>query len=556
MSLTLKAKVLFISVAVLCAAIGANTFFSSILFRKAYSEALKERTFVIGETLKSELEEILESGTPIDQIKDFDVKCRELVAQHSDISYAMVVDLNGKILFHDTPSNHDQVITDWNVLTGIESLENTSRIYSGAGEAFYDFTIPVFNLEGHHIAAVRVGFPTGLISQKTGSLIVRTVGSSLFLFGLGILLLITFTSFWVARPLAELLTLIQGTGRNKSDSVQPIKIDSNDELGLVTHAFQQIEREIIAADEKIRKYTRDLEMEARERSPKLRTSYERLKQYIAERKGMEESLWRLQKRYQTILESIEDGYYESDLDGKLTFFNDSLCRILGYPRNELMGMNTRQFSDEKTANRVSQAIEKVTLTGKPAKALHFEIIKKDGVRRHLEASVSVVKDPGNQPIGLRGIIRDITARRWMEKELRESEKRYRTILESIEDGYYEIDIVGNFTFFNEALCRMLGYTGDELMGMNNRDYMSPEDSKRAYKIFKNIYQTGKPARIVNWEIIRKDGSIIHIESSASLIRDSEGEPTGFRGIARDITERKKMENVVLAEPTQRGTVLS
>ncbi len=555
MGLTLRAKVLFISVAVLCAAIGANTLFSSILFRGAYSEALQERTFVIGEALKSELEKLLESGTPIDRVRGFEVQCRELVTQYSDISYAMVVDPNGKILFHDTPSHHHQVISDLDILMGIQSQENTSRIYSGAKEAFYDFTIPVFGLNGDHVAAVRVGFPIGLISKKTGSLIMRTVGSSLFFFGLGILLLITFISFWVARPLAELFALIQGTGQQTLGSVQPIEMDSSDELGLVTRAFQQIKLEIKASDEKIRKYTRDLEMEARERTPKLRTSYERLKQYITERKSMEESLWRLQKRYQTILESIEDGYYESDLEGNLTFFNDSLCRIFGYPRGELVGMNTRQFSDEKTANRVSQAIEKVCLTGKPAKALHFEIIKKDGIRRHLEASVSVVKDSGDQPIGLRGIIRDITARRWMEGELRESEKRYRTILESIEDGYYEVDIAGNFTFFNEALCRMLGYTSDELMGMNNQDYMSPVDSKRAYKIFKNIYQTGKSTRIVDWKFIRKDGSIVHIESSASLIRNSEGEPTGFRGIARDTTERKRMEEALKTEPMQRGTVL-
>jgi PAS domain S-box-containing protein len=556
MGLTLKARVLFISVTVLCAALGANTLFSSILFRGAYSEALRERTFVVGETLKSELEKRLESGTPLDQVKDFEVQCRELVTRYSDISYAMVVDPNGKILFRDTPSQDHQVISDLDILMGIESQENASRIYSEAGETFYDFTIPVFGINGDHVGAVRVGFPTRLISQKTGSLIIRAVGSSLFFFGSGILLLITFTSFWVARPLAEMFALIRGTGQQTSDSVQPIETDSGDELGQVTRAFEQMKLKIKESDEKIRKYTRDLEMEARERTPKLRTSHERLKQYIAERKIMEESMWKLQKRYQTILESIEDGYYESDLEGNLTFFNDSLCRILGYPRDELMGMNTRQYSDEKTANRVSQAIEKVCVTGKPAKAIHYEIIKKDGVRRHLEASVSVVKDSGDQPIGLRGIIRDITARRWMEKEVRESEKKYRTILESIEDGYYEVDIAGNFTFFNEALCRMLGYTGDELMGMNSRDYMSPEESKGVHEIFKNISQTGESIRIVDWKLIRKDGSTVRLESSVSLIRDSEGEPTGFRGIARDTTERKRKEEGLQTEPMKRGTALS
>ena len=82
----------------------------------------------------------------------------------------------------------------------------------------------VFDLKGLHVAAVRVGFHTGLLSQKTGSLLIRTIGSSLFFFGLGILLLITFTSFWVARPLAELLALIQGTRQQTTGSIQPIEI--------------------------------------------------------------------------------------------------------------------------------------------------------------------------------------------------------------------------------------------------------------------------------------------------------------------------------------------
>jgi PAS domain S-box-containing protein len=543
MNLTLRAKVLFMSVAILCIAIGANTLFSSILFREAYSEALKEKAFVIGERLQSELEELLTSGMPIDQIRGFDVQCRELVTQYSHISYAMVVDPNGKILFHDTPSQDHQVISDLNILRGIESQENTSRVYSEKEEAFYDLTIPVFSLNGDHVAAVRVGFPMGMISQRTGSLIIRSVGFALVLFGLGILFLIIFTNFWVAGPLVKLLALIQDTGEQTKDFIQSVEMNSDDELGQVTRTFQQMKLEIKESEEKIRKYTRDLEIKARESTPDIKTSYERLKQYIAERKTMEASMWKLQKKYRTILESIEDGYYESDLEGNLTFFNDSLCRILGYPRDELMGMNTRQFSDEKTANRVSQAIEKVYMTGKPAKALHFEIIKKDGVRRHLEASVSVVKDSVDQPVGHRGIIRDITARRWMEEALRDSEKRYRTILESIEDGYYEVDMAGNFIFLNEALCRILGYTRDELMGMNYKDCMSPEDSKKAYKIFNTIYKTGKPTNMVDWKFTRKEGSLAYIESSISLIRNSDGEPTGFRGIIRDTSERKKLEEV-------------
>ena len=78
--------------------------------------------------------------------------------------------------------------------------------------------------------------------------------------------------------------------------------------------------------------------------------------------------------------------------------------------------------------------------------------------------------------------------------LRQGEERYRTVFDSIEEGYFEVDISGNFTFFNDSLCRMLGYSREELLGMNNRDYMPPVSSKEIYDLFNRIYRTGKPVK--------------------------------------------------------------
>jgi two-component system, cell cycle sensor histidine kinase and response regulator CckA len=129
-----------------------------------------------------------------------------------------------------------------------------------------------------------------------------------------------------------------------------------------------------------------------------------------------------------------------------------------------------------------------------------------------------------------------------EKALRESEEKYRTILENIEDGYYEVDVAGNLTFFNEAACRMLGYSREELAGMNNRKYTSEENAKKIYRTFNEVYRTGAPAKGFDWEILRKDGTKRSIESSVSLIKNDSDQPVGFRGIVRDITERKELEN--------------
>jgi len=125
--------------------------------------------------------------------------------------------------------------------------------------------------------------------------------------------------------------------------------------------------------------------------------------------------------------------------------------------------------------------------------------------------------------------------------LRESEERYRTILESIEDGYYEVDLAGNFTFCNDSLCTMMGYSRNELMGTNGREYMDKKTAQDVYKTFTGTYKTGKPERGFEWEFIRKDSSKGYIELSISPIKEAHDNPTGFRGIARDISDRKHAE---------------
>ena len=121
------------------------------------------------------------------------------------------------------------------------------------------------------------------------------------------------------------------------------------------------------------------------------------------------------------------------------------------------------------------------------------------------------------------------------------QKNYRSIIERIEDGYYEVDLAGNFVFFNESMCIILGYTKDELLGMNNRQYMDEENAKKVFNAFNRVFKTGESYKAFDWELIRQDGSKCYVETSVVLIEDSKGQPIGFQGIARDITERKRAE---------------
>ena len=183
-----------------------------------------------------------------------------------------------------------------------------------------------------------------------------------------------------------------------------------------------------------------------------------------------EALREAEEKCQAIINNIEDGYYEVDLDGNFTYFNDAMALITGYSRQELIGMNNRRIMDEYYTRQVSEVFKKVYHTGLAAKAIDWELIRKDGSRCIIEVSVSLKKDLSSRPVGFLGIARDITRRKIMEQALKESERRYRTIIENIEDGYYEVDLAGSFTFFNDAMGRIIGYTRNEMMGMNYRVY--------------------------------------------------------------------------------------
>ncbi|MBE3086196.1 MAG: PAS domain S-box protein, partial [Bacteroidetes bacterium] len=276
---------------------------------------------------------------------------------------------------------------------------------------------------------------------------------------------------------------------------------------------------------------------------------------ITEHKLAEEALRRSEERYRTVLESIDNGYCEQDLAGNFTFLNDSMCRIYGYPKEELMGMNYKQYTDKESGEKCFQAYSNIYRTGEPGKVFDFEIIRKDGTRRHIESSVSLKKDSAGKPIAFRGIVRDVTGRKQAEEALQKSEERYRNILESIQEGYFELDLLGNYTFVNEANCRFLGYTKEELVGMNFRQHIDEETAKKIYQPYRELYLTGKPIESLEVESFRKDGTKVIYETSVSLIRDSKGKPIGYRGVSRDVTGRKRMEEALRKSEEKYRTIL-
>jgi len=143
-----------------------------------------------------------------------------------------------------------------------------------------------------------------------------------------------------------------------------------------------------------------------------------------------------------------------------------------------------------------------------------------------------------------GFNTDITERKQMEESIRQSEGRYRTILEEMADSYYEVDLAGNFTFVNDTMCRELGYSRNELVGASFRINVVKEDVGHIYQSFAQIYKTGNPKRDIAYRILHRDGTMRFVENSAFPMHNREGVIIGFRGIGRDVTERKRNEEKI------------
>ncbi|OGP73222.1 MAG: hypothetical protein A2V86_13375 [Deltaproteobacteria bacterium RBG_16_49_23] len=262
---------------------------------------------------------------------------------------------------------------------------------------------------------------------------------------------------------------------------------------------------------------------------------------ITERKKVEEALTQSEERYRTLVEESFDGIFIQK-GFKIIFANRRLYEMLGYGEGELEGLDHWLVYHPDYQGRTRERAQARMRGESVPHAYEVKFLRKDGSSFWGEIHAKVISFLGEP--GIQVWARDISERKRTEEALRESEERYRNILSKIEDGYYEVDIAGNFTFFNDSLCKIFGYPKEEMMGMNNRVYMDKETARRVYQAYNRVYTTDEPLKAFGYKITRKDGTERFLESHVSLLKNENGERIGFRGIARDMTERKQAEEAL------------
>ena len=244
--------------------------------------------------------------------------------------------------------------------------------------------------------------------------------------------------------------------------------------------------------------------------------------------------------YSIVAEKSPAGIFISQ-EGCFRWVSGKLCESTGYAADELNGVSCLSFVHPEDRERVRQGA-RAMLRGETSSPYEYRMVKKGGELLWCLESVSPIRFDGSRAVF--GSQVDITCQKQTADALRESEERYRMIIDSIPDAYYEIDLAGNNVTFNDSFLRLYEYGREEMQGVNYRTYVDSQNVRVVTRVFRHVYKTGRPVKKTAWQITTKSGHKKQIELSVTLVLDSRGTPKGFRGIMSDVTARCKAEELI------------
>ncbi|MBL7120108.1 MAG: MEKHLA domain-containing protein [Dehalococcoidia bacterium] len=262
---------------------------------------------------------------------------------------------------------------------------------------------------------------------------------------------------------------------------------------------------------------------------------------VTERKQAEEALRESEAKYAALVEQAVDGVIIVQ-DGVFKFANEGMAEIAGYTVEEMESMPFLDIVVSELRESVAQRFASRMAGEQLSTVYETKIRCKDGTVKEVEAHSRTIQYQGS-PSNL-SIVRDVTERKRAERAVRESEERFRGLTESTSDWVWEVDVDGVYTYASPKVKDLLGYQPEEVIGKSPFDLMPPEEAKRIAEEFQAIMESHTPfARLENTNL-DKDGRLVVLETSGVPFFDADGRLCGYRGIDRDITERKRAEEAL------------
>ncbi|MCK4235257.1 PAS domain S-box protein [candidate division WOR-3 bacterium] len=260
---------------------------------------------------------------------------------------------------------------------------------------------------------------------------------------------------------------------------------------------------------------------------------------ITELKKAEDEMRQSEEKYRNIVELAPDGIIMLDLKGAITSYNTAFSNMTGYSKDEIIGkyfseLPTIQMEDIHKLQNIISSRHQI----KNHKPFEINWIRKDGTKGSAEVLISLMKR-NDKVSGFQAIVRDITERKKVEQALKESEERYRFLVEMMSEGFAIQDENGVITYVNDAFCKMVEYSKDELIGLPVFDLLDETNKKIALERIKKQENEWSENYDIIWTT--KDERKIHTIVSPAALHDSYGNYIGSFAVLTDITKRKRIE---------------
>ena len=259
-----------------------------------------------------------------------------------------------------------------------------------------------------------------------------------------------------------------------------------------------------------------------------------------EREKAEAALAQSEIRFRLLVEQAGDAIFVHDLEGRFVDVNRQACESLGYTREELLGMSVGEVEIEFDEGSLDRLWRQVFYGG--PRTLEGTHRRKDGTTFPVEVRVGVFQSDA-RPLVL-ALVRDVTERKEAERQVREAEARFRTLVEQIPAVTYVQEPTGDkrTSYVSPQVESVLGYPANrELLDTDHWiRIMHPDDREQALAEDARTDETGEPFKI-EYRQFAKDGRMVWIRDEAVLVRDDEGNPLYWQGVQLDITEQKRTE---------------
>ena len=269
---------------------------------------------------------------------------------------------------------------------------------------------------------------------------------------------------------------------------------------------------------------------------------------ITERKTAEKRLKESEVKFRDMADLLPQVVFEMKLSCEITYVNQQAKQLFGYEIEELVGQNSLIVHTDEEKERAAEGV-KLKLAGISPDNKEFTMVRKNGTTFPALIFINTI-EKNNLPVGIRGVIVDITEQKNSEEKLRESEEKYRFMAENTSDVLWHLNFDLTFDYLSPAIERMQGYKPEDLLGKNLFSILNNDGKKEIESVIathQNHLKIGEVDREMQfeYETLCKNGSWLWVEVNVTLQFDENGLPTGFYGVTRDISERKKSEAVML-----------